>query len=369
MAIALGSRFTGISPKMELMVFENYLLYLNEQPKSKFRSLVNSLDMNLLANESLLTHAQYSNVVKQILHKCLKVEKKLAIQNLVKYLRSIDAVVESSKTVTSKRYPLSKYTKKCSVQDLILFLKYADDMNVYDYLMHYERYPDEITSLIMANPDYKELEKHPYLVVELGIKHHSLRSAILPLVKQLLEISELIGVGTRFCLECLKVYKSQEIVVSSVLESCLDSKLIALDRNESLSDDFVIYYLHEEPDSPKYKSDVPYVGSKMEDLGITEKQRILQSLEESDDEYNDTYDDLIPTNQLEDVSKTEQLLVAYYLNNPEIFHKSSKGTKERLKLIKDTGMSDEQLQGWYTMLNRSVISTKLEGQGSNFGKV
>ena len=345
------------------MEFENFLVFLNEQPKNMFKSIVSKVDMNLVASESLLNHSQYGGVVKRLLHKTLRIEKKLRLGTLIQYLKSI-----SEKDESRKKYKLKAYTKKCSIANLILILKYANDMNVYDYLEYYDEYPLEIGNLIKENLDYEKLKSFPLIVLDLEIKNDILRPTVMPLVKLILEISELVSIGSKYCLECLKVYKTQDLVVTKVLENQLDVKLQRMDKSIGINDEFIIFYLHEEvKTSDSVMIELSKTRGKLEDLGLKEKQKILYTLEDSEDEYDDTYDDLLPQGpENSDVDKVEQILVNCYNENPEIFHKSSKGTKERLKLIKETGMSDEQLQGWYLMLNRCVLLFLIRNQKARF---
>ncbi|KAI8896146.1 hypothetical protein BC833DRAFT_622385 [Globomyces pollinis-pini] len=114
-----------------------------------------------------------------------------------------------------------------------------------------------------------------------------------------------------------------------------------------------------------------------------QKQLILASQYEEDDEYDDTYDgsDIkLSGNYEEDSQKenpstnskssndVERILVELYNSNPTIFHISQRKSKDRIKLRETTHWSDEQLEGWYIMLNRNpkkeLILQKYEWKGN-----
>ena len=344
-----------------LAEFEHNIIVLNSKPKQQFKAVIDQVNMDLICSETYLNHAQFGQTVKELIHKTLQVGKKLMLSSVVRYLHTLES---DSKP---RKYALHKYTKKCTVEQLLLLLKYSSDLNVYDYLDNYDEYPQEFQKLIMENLDYDKLASLPFIVIDLEIKYETLRPAVLPIIKQILEISELISVGTKFCLECLKFYKNQDSVVTRVLDNDLDSRLVEMDRMSAISDELVIFYLADGPAKSNENASEPKLIEldkptiKIADLDINEKQKIISMMQDDDnDEYDDTYDDLLPQ-QVEDgeVDKIEQILVECYTSSPEIFHKSAKGSKARLKLIQDTGMSDEQLQGWYVMLNRSKAKGKI----------
>jgi hypothetical protein len=86
-----------------------------------------------------------------------------------------------------------------------------------------------------------------------------------------------------------------------------------------------------------------------------QKQDIISSVE--DDEYDDTYDSSNETNgQKNDMSldKNQVFLIEVYNQYPHRFHPSARKTKERMIMKENLGWSDEQIEGWFTMLNRNV---------------
>ncbi|ORX82357.1 hypothetical protein K493DRAFT_388745 [Basidiobolus meristosporus CBS 931.73] len=114
------------------------------------------------------------------------------------------------------------------------------------------------------------------------------------------------------------------------------------------------------------------------------KQSLLETLfNEDDDEYDDTYDGINEVggsldahllddldNQAEGQATTksedlgtihEGLLVQEMASDPSVFERNAKARKsaQRQKLRNITGMSDEQIEGWYVMLMRNAKKGKL----------
>ncbi|KAI0233882.1 hypothetical protein L0F63_001541 [Massospora cicadina] len=88
-----------------------------------------------------------------------------------------------------------------------------------------------------------------------------------------------------------------------------------------------------------------------------------------DDEYDDTYDQDLqglaePDETPEDPSlRHEATLYSAYTDNPNLFQKSkeARSSKARASLRHTTGMSDEQLEGWASMLRREPARQKRLG--------
>jgi hypothetical protein len=89
-----------------------------------------------------------------------------------------------------------------------------------------------------------------------------------------------------------------------------------------------------------------------------------------EDERDDTYDsadiNIVVGNQEDEndsnqptFDKAERLLVNTFLSTPEVLHKSQRKTSKRQMLCEATGMSHEQIEGWYIMLLRNPFKQKL----------
>ncbi|CEP12670.1 hypothetical protein [Parasitella parasitica] len=153
-------------------------------------------------------------------------------------------------------------------------------------------------------------------------------------------------------------------------------------RNIYDNDEFDIFNRGNVDSSKVYvgKKDKGNADSLLDDKTFiqNEKKNVLQRVVDMyDDDYDDTYDDIndagIPSSvengdasaALDVVRKkqeivdpgieNESLLVHCFLDNPEIFDRSSAGRKstKRAELRKRTGMTDEQLEGWAIMFKRN----------------
>jgi hypothetical protein len=89
-----------------------------------------------------------------------------------------------------------------------------------------------------------------------------------------------------------------------------------------------------------------------------------------EDERDDTYDsadiNIVIGNQEDEndsnqptFDKAERLLVNAFLSTPEVLHKSQRKTSKRQMLCEATGMSHEQIEGWYIMFLRNPFKQKL----------
>ncbi|KAJ3261765.1 hypothetical protein HK103_004716 [Boothiomyces macroporosus] len=109
----------------------------------------------------------------------------------------------------------------------------------------------------------------------------------------------------------------------------------------------------------------------------SQREKILAT-QYDDDEYDDTYDsvDFLPASN-EDVpadrvdskpDPIEKKLVEMYNINEAIFHQSQRKSLARQALVKQTGWSNEQIEGWYIMLNRNpkkdLVLQKYEFRGN-----
>ncbi|KAJ3277039.1 hypothetical protein HDV01_000091 [Terramyces sp. JEL0728] len=109
----------------------------------------------------------------------------------------------------------------------------------------------------------------------------------------------------------------------------------------------------------------------------SQREKILAT-QYDDDEYDDTYDsaDFVPVSN-EDLPKDndyskpdpiEKKLVEMYNINEAIFHQSQRKSLARQALVKQTGWSNEQIEGWYIMLNRNpkkdLVLQKYEFKGN-----
>ncbi len=89
-----------------------------------------------------------------------------------------------------------------------------------------------------------------------------------------------------------------------------------------------------------------------------------------EDEYDDTYDtsdiklsglyvtegESIDTSNAEKSDPNEEYLIQLYTSKAALFHPSSRKSKDREALKQKLGWTDEMLEGWYTMLNRNVMT-------------
>jgi hypothetical protein len=87
---------------------------------------------------------------------------------------------------------------------------------------------------------------------------------------------------------------------------------------------------------------------------------------EEDDEYDDTYDDVYdPMGDKEaPMDKTEEYLMEAHQKNPACFHPSYRKSQERKQMREYLSWTDEQIEGWFVMLNRDVrvLNVAYEGQ-------
>jgi len=45
-------------------------------------------------------------------------------------------------------------------------------------------------------------------------------------------------------------------------------------------------------------------------------------------------------------------------SHPDVFLRNNRKSKHRKQLIDETGMSNEQIEGWYTMYQRNKVNNK-----------
>ncbi|OZJ03297.1 hypothetical protein BZG36_02276 [Bifiguratus adelaidae] len=214
--------------------------------------------------------------------------------------------------------------------------------------------------------------------------------------------------GDGFIEACLKHYHGDaEAVIMSLLENTLPPELAKMDRstprpisperqlqgklaplkerrNVFDNDEFDVFA------GKKLSQEQAYQGKKSRGTAdsmlrenqsfITEqKANILERVYNMyEDEYDDTYDDINTASGPIDITMVDEIdqdrplkptverktdasveheasLIQAYTGNAKIFERSSAARKsqERIALRKQTGMSDEQLEGWAIMLDRN----------------
>ncbi|KAI8972930.1 hypothetical protein BDB01DRAFT_854301 [Pilobolus umbonatus] len=119
-----------------------------------------------------------------------------------------------------------------------------------------------------------------------------------------------------------------------------------------------------------------YLGKKTtEDPVVDVKKQVLQRvIDMYDDEYDDSYDAIhdpsmeIPesvdtiqasSGHLDPSLQNESRLVECYMEVPDVFNRKSRTSAHRKKLKEQTGMTDEQLEGWAIMFNRNPRKDKI----------
>jgi hypothetical protein len=190
--------------------------------------------------------------------------------------------------------------------------------------------------------------------------------------------------GPGFLQACLDFYgENEQIVINHLLEGELDpslealpkdmplgSNLLASRQNIFVGDEFDVFAGKTLDPSKVHmgKKDQSAIGQHVDS---TLKQSILQratatSDDDDDamynDEYDDTYDDVdrMTANDAQSLEETddanERLLVQATISQPQVFARNTetKRSAERVKLRQQTGMTDEQLEGWYVMFQRNV---------------
>ncbi|KAJ2841642.1 hypothetical protein IWW36_006191 [Coemansia brasiliensis] len=90
------------------------------------------------------------------------------------------------------------------------------------------------------------------------------------------------------------------------------------------------------------------------------KSRIMEMAQRiaEEDEYDDTYDDIAPgaaADPDDPIAPWEELLVNQYISDQSVFERNKDARKSaaRQALRDTTGLSDEQLEGWFIMLQRN----------------
>lgn len=184
--------------------------------------------------------------------------------------------------------------------------------------------------------------------------------------------------GDVFIKECLEIYDyNVETVIMKILEDDLDSRLKDLDRNlakASIKDSNIEEVKVQITAVFKKKS------KKLFGLDDDSKARILDYQYDSyDDEYDDTFDysdvklnvlsDLQDIDEINPIQVNESRLVGILENNPGFFSSDQKKSEERIRFCKETGLSNQQIEGWYSNLERNPrqkenILRKYEWQGN-----
>ena len=227
--------------------------------------------------------------------------------------------------------------------------------------------------------------------IEMVPKYEELDTDLLLNVSAVHDLFPELGMG--FIELCLKEYSNDsETVIMKILEDSLPSHIANLDRKmESLrlsdttnvplkdshggsTDTLASFHSFEnEQVMTTANSSKPENANATRSLNTEELERaefirlhknlILASAAgfEEEDEYDDTYDGVqtlgLEPDQ-EDAPKTnnskESYLINFYLSDPSAFHPSNRKSKIREEMKSHLGQSDEQLEGWYLMLNRNV---------------
>ncbi|KAI9103339.1 hypothetical protein DFS34DRAFT_608350 [Phlyctochytrium arcticum] len=141
------------------------------------------------------------------------------------------------------------------------------------------------------------------------------------------------------------------------------------------------------------KKETPLDTLDDKDFVRSQKEELLATqYEDMDDEYDDTYDTseikLAGTIELHLVDEEENIvyvkqqhgppadpaaeytsdLISLYQSNPSVFQRSQRRHPERAKLRQRTGLSDEQIEGWFSMFERDPkkkqILAKYEWKGN-----
>ena len=200
---------------------------------------------------------------------------------------------------------------------------------------------------------------------------------------QISEIKDLFpDYGEGFIGACIAQYGSTELVINALLEDSLPHELASMDRTmDTRAPTPPPTTILSTRDNVFSDSDIHWnnmsLGKANKTKGVledrsfmaTQKQRILQAalaFDEDDDEYDDTYDSLNDVKDIdyklvdevegeEDESeeeRVEKLLLAAYSGDSTVFNRDQRRSKAREALRSSTNMSDEQLEGWYTMFER-----------------
>ncbi|KAL2885084.1 Activating signal cointegrator 1 complex subunit2 [Ceratocystis lukuohia] len=265
----------------------------------------------------------------------------------------------------------------------------------------------------------KALDKGKQVVDTADANHAELHAHKLSKVAEIQDLFP--HLGSAFVCKCLDEYgEDVEQVVAHLLDSSLSSYLAGLDQSEQLPDNgFAQTHIETAPQST---FDPPYTPSALlptrrnihddDDLdrlstsvsknlhfGKSNSRQTADSLlhdkstapskaaimsalaafDADDDERDDTYDaDDVgaaidsTVNEVDGIglgNGNEEALWRVYTENPGVFDRSNdvRSSTARAKLREETAMTDEAIEGWYIMLNRSPrLKRNLEARYSTF---
>ncbi|KAJ1739062.1 hypothetical protein LPJ68_005005 [Coemansia sp. RSA 1086] len=197
------------------------------------------------------------------------------------------------------------------------------------------------------------------------------------------QVKEMIpGLGDGFIRACLAHYNGDaQAVVNALLEDALPESLAEMDRaaaewaledsgalgtrrNVFDKDEFDIFHRNtldwsrvNKGKAQKPDGDEP--SDQMKSRIMEMAQRIAE-----EDEYDDTYDDAAPgiaADPDDPIAPWEDLLVNQYTSDQSVFERNKDARKStaRQTLRDKTGLSDEQLEGWFIMLQRNPRRQKM----------
>ncbi|ORE06779.1 hypothetical protein BCV72DRAFT_118389 [Rhizopus microsporus var. microsporus] len=168
-----------------------------------------------------------------------------------------------------------------------------------------------------------------------------------------------------------------EAVIMHLLNEKEAPSVLSSRKNIYDNDEFDVFANKTVDTSKMYlgKKDKGNADALLEDKSVIDKTSIMQRvIDMYEDEYDDTYDDIndaagvvtMGQEEAQDVVKRkvvvqdpgaehEQLLVHVYMDNPDVLKRNGTARKspKRAELRKQTGMTDEQLEGWAIMFNRN----------------
>ncbi|EPZ33408.1 hypothetical protein O9G_003911 [Rozella allomycis CSF55] len=154
------------------------------------------------------------------------------------------------------------------------------------------------------------------------------------LMEKISEITEIFpDLGDGFVEKCLEAYNwNSSVVIDKLLTNTLDQHLDQLDRNLQRT----LKMNHQKKEG---------LFGEIDD---SVKHSVLKFAFE--EEQNEQTDNDVNTHSFDEV---EMKALAAYNANGNIFHRNFRKTKERENLKSQLGWTDEQIEGWATMLNRN----------------
>lgn len=170
----------------------------------------------------------------------------------------------------------------------------------------------------------------------------------------------------------------EAVIIQLLQERDVPTQVLSSRKNIYDNDEFDVFS-HNKIDTSKIylgKKDKANADSLLDDKSFIDKDSMMQRvIDMYEDEYDDTYDDIndaagvatVGQEDAQDIVKQkathldpgiqhESLLVHLFMENPDILARNSTTRKspKRIELRKQTGMTDEQLEGWAIMFSRNV---------------